>query len=425
MAEQKVPDIEYYFYKDLDSAFLQVVKAVTKNQSERENIFANVMYITKQNGNKDVVVFVSKSDDDKDNGSPKYSLNSSERSKQVEKEGLKKVYTLSPGNYEVEYTQIYFGEVFDGNISIEPLNTFYTGKRTLKNFDNLSYYKNCDDIECIRKKPKCDNKSFFVDNFIKFSNDEDKPHTNMFCRRYGVIEITDELNKIEDYDKFIERLEFEIKRNPVIAFEVENYIRNVGSKKIKDFLSQYRFDMIRLSDEERKIVDTIVERQDDPYELFSERMKRYIFSANPEERNIGNNIKLFLKYMGSDRIKDFINRLNAELDHYYMEERERMTRISKKEPSILEMTFSIGQKISESMSEAVRVGRRKFRDVKKMAAPLGKYYGDISSSIKKKGEKIMSYVSSKRQQKYEQNRDKVEGQMSPRQGKETDEPGKY
>jgi hypothetical protein len=418
MAEEKVPDIEYYFYKDLDSAFLQVVKAVNKNQRERENIFANVMYITKQDNKKDVVVFVSKSDEDDEKGSLKYSRNASERMKQVDKEGLKKIYTLSAGNYEVEYTQIYFGDVFDGNISVEPLNTFYNGKRTLTNFDSLSSYKNCEDIECVRKKSKCDNKTYFVDNFIKFSKDEDKPHTNMFCRRYGIVEITDELNKIDNYDKFVERLENEIKTNPVIAFEVENYLRNVGSKKTKEFLAQYRLEMIRLSDEERKIADTIVQRQDDPYEMFSERIKRYIFSAEPEQRTMGNNIKIYLKYMGSDRIKDFVNRLNAELDHYYMEERERMTRISKKEPSILEMTFSVGQRISETMTEALRAGRRKFRDVKKMVEPIYK-------SARERGSEFVSYVRSKRQQQYTKSREKEEAKLSPRQGIEGEEPGKY
>lgn len=397
MAEEKVPDIEYYFYKDLDNAFFQVVQAINKNKMERENIFANVMYVTKEDGNKDIVVFTSKSDDEDDKGNFKYPRNLSERMRQVDREGLKKVYSLND-NKEVEYTQIYFGDVFDGNISVEPLNTFYNGKRTLTNFISLPSYKNCEDVQCIRKKPKCDNQSYFVDNFIKFSKEEDKPQTNMFCRRYGLIELTEEINNISNYDNFIARLEKEIKTNPVIAFEVENNLRNVGSRKTKDFLAQYRLESIRLTQDERKIVDTIIERQDEPYELFAERLKKYIFSAEPSQRTIGDNVKIFLKYMGSDRIKDFVNRLNAEMDHYYMEEREKMTRISMKEPSILEMTFNVGQRISETITEVGRSGRRKFRDIKKMVEPIYK-------SAYERGASAISYFKDKRQEQYAKSRE--------------------
>lgn len=389
MAEEKVSDTEYYFYKDLDNAFLKVVQAVNTNKSARGNVFANVMYITKQDDKKDVIIFVSKSDDEDEKGQLIYPRDQSQRMKQIEKEKLKKVYTLPNQSRDVEYSQIFFSEVYDGTIPIEPLNTFYNGKRTLTNFQNLSSYKNCDDIECIRNKTKCDNNSFFVDSFIKFSKEEDKPNTNMFCRRFGVIEITDELNNIDNYDSFVARLENEYKTNPVIASDIENNLRNIGSDRTQEFLSKYRLKYIILTDDERKIAEEIAQRDD--YQTFSGMIKKYIFSDDPSKRTSGNNIKTYLKYMGSDEIKDFINRLNAELDHFYMQERERMTKLSKKEPSILEMTFSIGQKITSSMTEAIRSGRRTFRNIKQVTSPY-------SERLMRGGRTMMDYIGSRRRQ---------------------------
>ena len=38
MAEEKVPDVEFYFYQDLDRAFLDLANAVRANPASRNNI---------------------------------------------------------------------------------------------------------------------------------------------------------------------------------------------------------------------------------------------------------------------------------------------------------------------------------------------------------------------------------------------------
>lgn len=382
MAEEKV-SIDFYFYKDLDNAFFKVIQAINQDKTKRENVFANVMYVNKPDGKKDVVVYVEKSDDVDEEYKLIYPENPVERMKLVERNGLKKVYTLQ-GQPDVEFDKIFFRQVYDGTIPIEPLNIAYNGSRTISNFLNLSSYKNCDDIECIRQKPKCDNKSFFVDNAIKFSKEIDKPHTNMFCRQYGVIEISDELNKINNYEEFIARLENEYKINFIIASDIENNLRNFGSDKSQEFLAKYRLKNIQLSEDDRKKVIEILGRADS-YDVFSSQLKRDIFSDKPELRASGNNIKNYLKYMGEDRIKGFVNQLNAEIEQIYMQQKDKMTQLSKKEPSLLEITFSIGQKVSEQMTEVLRSGRRTIRDIKTRVSPY-------SEGLMRRGESMLRNI---------------------------------
>lgn len=383
MAEEKV-STEFYFYKDLDDAFLNVIKTINQDKTKRENVFANVMYINKPYGKKDVVVYVAKSDDVDEDYKLIYPENPVERMKLVNRNGLKKVYSLQGQQSYVEIEQIFFRQVYDGKIPIEPLNIAYNGSRTISNFLNLSSYKNCDDIECIRQKPKCDNKSFFVDNAIKFSKDTDIPHTYMFCRQYGVIEISDELNKINNYDEFIARLENEYKINFIIASDIENNLRNFGSDKSKEFIAKYRLKDITLSEDDTKKVIEILGRADS-YDVFSSQLKRDIFSDKPELRASGNNIKNYLKYMGEDRIKGFVNQLNAEIEQIYMQQKDKMTQLSKKEPSLLEMTFSIGQKVSEQMTEVLRSGRRTIRDIKTRVSPY-------SEGLMRRGESMLRNI---------------------------------
>jgi len=370
MAEEKVSNTEFYFYKDLDRAFLTVIEEVNRNRANRENIFAHVMYLTKPDGKKDVVVFAAKSDDKDKDRNMVFSVNTEERRRQVEEKGLKKVYTLQ-GDPEVEFDQIYFRQVYDGTIPVSPLNMAYRGSRTVANFLNLSYYKDCSDIECIRQKPKCDNNSFFIDNAIRFSKESDKPHTNMFCRQYGIIEISDELNEIANYDKFIERLETEYKINPVIASEIEDKLRNFGNDNSQEFLARYRLKYVALSEEEKRVAFEIAENSDS-YLEFKSRMNRYIFGSTPELRATGNRLKTYFKYMGSDHIKGFLNQFNADIDKLYMQEKDRMTQMkqfSTKEPSLLDLTFSIGQKISKQMSDVFESGRGAMRSIKKRVSP--------------------------------------------------------
>jgi flagellar biosynthesis chaperone FliJ len=384
MAEEKV-STEFYFYKDIDNAFFKVIQTINQDKTKRENVFANVMYVNKPDGKKDVVVYVSKSDDVDEEYKLIYPENPVERMKLVERNGLKKVYTLK-GNPDVEFDKIFYRQVYDGKILIEPLNIAYNNSRTISNFLNLSSYKNCDDIECIRQKPKCDNKSFFVDNAIKFSKEIDKPHTNMFCRQYGVIEISEELNEIDNYNQFIARLENEYKNNFIIASDIENNLRNFGSDNSKNFLTKYRYKDIQLSEDDRNIAIEI-SNSSNSYVEFSSKLKRLIFSTDPNLRTSGNNVKNYLKYMGDVRIKDFVNQLNTEIDQIYMQEKDKMTQLSRKEPSLLEMTFNIGQKVSEQMTEVIRSGRRTIRDIKRRVSPY-------SEGLMRRGESMLKNIRS-------------------------------
>ncbi len=392
MSEEKVSNTEFYFYKDLDRAFLTVIEEVKRNRANRENIFAHVMYLTKPDGKKDVVVFAAKSDDKDRDRNRVFSVNAEERRQQLEEKGLKKVYTLQ-GNPEVEFEQIYFRQVYDGTIPVQPLNMAYTGSRTVANFLNLDSYKDCSDIECIRQKPKCDNRSFFIDNAIKFSNESDKPHTNMFCRQYGVIEISDELSRIENYDAFITRLELEYKINPVIASEIEDKLRTLGNDNCQEFLGRYRLKYVSLSEEEKTIALEIADHSDS-YPEFKARMSRYIFGSTPELRATGNRLKNYFKYMGSDRIKGFLSQLNADIDKLYMQEKDKMIQtkqFSVKEPSLLDLTFSIGQKISKQMSGVFESSKGAMRSIQRKVSP---YY----EGLVRRGQQFMGNRAQQREE---------------------------
>lgn len=396
MAEEKVREVEFYFYRDLDDAFLNVVKKVRENESTRRNIFAKVMYITRQN-KKDVVVYVTRSDELNEEGSDKYPDDARKRNRQVEKEGLKKVYSLPEDDInEVDYGTIDYGQVYDGDIPVAPLNTFYQGKRDLVNFSDIKKYKNCDTIECIRNKTKCDNNTYFEDNLIKFSKDSDKPHTLMFCRKYGLLELADELNKITQLEAFKTRLQEEYNRNFTVAKEVEEYLLNAGSEQSRDFLKQIRLKLFKLDKKETELINELTnDKMLANYEEFSILMKQFLFSADPEKRKIADNVKIYLKYSGTPQIKDLLNRVDAEVQSEYIAQREKFEKAGKfgEEPSFSQMTFSIGQKLVKSLGEVYELGRRKVRDVKKTYGKTLKYAGDIAESMRQRREKAMQMLS--------------------------------
>ena len=393
MSEGKVNEVEFYFYRDLDDAFLNVVNKVRKNESARRNIFARIVYITRAD-KKDVVVYVSKSDDLNEEGTDKYPQDTRKRNNQLEKEGLKKVYSIPENEMEnVEFSEIDFGQVYDGKIPVDPLNTFYQGKRNLTIFADATKYKNCDNIECVRSKTKCDNNTYFVDNLIKFSKDSDKPHTLMFCRKYGVIEIADELNKITTLEQFKIRLEQEYNRNFTVTKEVEEYLLNSGSEQTREFLRQIRLKFFQIEQKERDLINSLTtEDKLDNYEEFSIFLKQYLFSADSQQRKLADNVKIYLKYAGTPQIKDYLNRVDAEVQAEYIAQREKFEKAGGygEEPTFSQMTFSIGQKLAKGLGEAYEVGKRKVRDIKKTFGKATKYAGDLAESMRQRREQAMS-----------------------------------
>jgi len=393
MSEGKVDEVEFYFYRDLDDAFLNVVKKVRENGSARRNIFAKVVYITRPD-KKDVVVYVSKSDDTNDDGTDRYSQDARKRNNQLERERLKKVYSIPENEMEnVEFSEIDYGQVYDGKIPVEPLNTFYQGKRNLINFTDVDKYKNCDTIECVRSKTKCDNNTYFVDNLIKFSKDSDKPHTLMFCRKYGVIEIADDLNKITTLEEFKTRLQDEYNKNFTVAKEVEEYLLNAGSDEIREFLKQIRLKFFKIEQKERDFINSLTtEDKLANYEEFSIFLKEYLFNADADTRKLADNAKIYLKYAGTPQIKDYLNRVDAEVQAEYIAQREKFEKAGGygEEPTFSQMTFSIGQKIAKGFGEVYEVGKRKVRDIKRTFGKAKEYAGDIAQSMRQRREQAMA-----------------------------------
>jgi hypothetical protein len=359
MAEEKVPDVDFYFYQDLDKAFLEIANTVRVNPASRNNVFANVMSVSRE-GKKDVVVFVSKSDDEDEQGQRKYDVNREARNRQLRNTGLKRVYTM-PQNLmdDAIFSTIDFGQVLDGTIDVKPLNDYIAGRKHLSNFKSLTEYKDCSTIECIRSKEKC-NKGYYVDNEYMFS---DKPNTYIFCRRYGLLELTDELNSIQDYDKFIAELEKAYSTNFELAKQAEDYLRGAGSDTARKHLAKYRLPAISLTDAEKNLAIELAQDATENKLLFAEKIKRRVLSGNEEERNSIEKIRNYLKHHGNSDVKKQLNLIEAEINNLYIEERERklqqlrqVGRVpeKKEEFTFVQMTFNIGQKVSEQVQRGIR-----------------------------------------------------------------------
>jgi hypothetical protein len=359
MAEEKVPDVEFYFYQDLDKAFLEIANTVRANPASRNNVFANVMSVTRDN-KKDVVVFVSKSDDEDDQGQRKYNVNKEARMRQVRNAGLKRVYTM-PQNLmdDAIFSTIDFGQVLNGTIDVRPLNDYIAGRKHLTNFKSLTEYKDCTTIECIRSKEKCGS-GFYVDDEYKFS---DKPNTYIFCRRYGLLELTDELNSIQDYDKFIAELKKAYSTNFELANRAEDYLRDAGSDNAKKHLARYRLPAVSLNEAERTLALELAQDAVENTLLFAEKIRRRVFSGVEDERNSIEKIRTYLKHHGSSEVKKQLNLLDAQINNIYIEERERKLRQlrqtgvapeKKEEFTFAQMTFSIGQRVVEQVQRGIR-----------------------------------------------------------------------
>ena len=119
--------VKYYFYQDIDAAFFNVISSVKQNIENRKKIFAKVLQI-KKGDDKHVVVYVRSSNDklgelDEDDYRLVYVVNLSEQGITVNKAA-----------------DITYGNVYDGNINVDPLNIYYAGKRKFQNFKNMDKY---------------------------------------------------------------------------------------------------------------------------------------------------------------------------------------------------------------------------------------------------------------------------------------------
>jgi len=348
--------VEFYFYENLDEQFLKVVNEVRESEGAGKKIFAKIMYVSKD-GKNDVVVFASKSDDEDSNGNRKYSEDKDKRRREVRGQNLMKVYSLPSEKVEdARYDYITYRDVFRGTISVEPLNLYLKGRKVLSNFKDLDEFNECTTIDCIKSKTKCDKfENVYVDDEIKFSRDSDKPHTRIFCRRYGSVEIADEINEIDDYDKFVKRLEEEYKINVINATDVEEKLRGAGRERIKQFIAKYRLPLFQLSDDELLTANELTgDRYKESYVLFSERLRKLLLSNNEQQRISGENIKNYLKYQGPSEIKQHINILDAEITNLYIQERNLQLALSQEKFSFSQMTFSIGQKVFKTVSRGIR-----------------------------------------------------------------------
>ena len=378
--------VEFYFYENLDEKFSKVVNEVRESEEAGKKIFAKIMYVSKD-GKNDVVVFASKSDDEDSTGNREYSEDKDKRRREVRNKNLVKVYSLPSEQVEdARYDYITYKDVYNGTISVEPLNLYLKGRKVLSNFKDLGEFKECKTVECIKSKTKCDKfENVYVDDEIKFSRESDRPHTRIFCRRYGSVEIADELNEINDYDKFVNRLEEEYKINVINATDVEEKLRGAGRERIKQFIAQYRLPLFQLSDDELLTANELTaDRYKESYVLFSERFRKLLLSGDEKQRILGENIKNYLKYQGPSEIKQHINILEAEINNLYIQERERRLALSEEKFSFSQMTFSIGQKVVETVSRGIR-------NIKQI--PVRKFASDITRSIsaqKKRMEELLS-----------------------------------
>lgn len=181
--------VKFYFYNNIDEAFFQTIQDVKNSPNSGSEIFAKVLCAQYKNNQKKIcIVYTSRTDET--------TIQRNEEKKLVISLDMTTVNVLSQSVITKQ-------QVYDGEIEVQPLNEYYQGKRVFSNFVNISNYKDCETKECISDYKKCNsNKLDFVDNEIIFSDEQQLPHTEMFCRKIGVDDLVLELNKLNDLDDF-------------------------------------------------------------------------------------------------------------------------------------------------------------------------------------------------------------------------------
>jgi hypothetical protein len=336
--------VKYYFYQDIDTAFFNVISSVKQNIENRKKIFAKVLQI-KKGDEKHVVVYIRSSND---------------KQGDIEEDDYRLVYVSNLGEQGLTLNKaadITYGNVYDGNINVDPLNIYYAGKRKFQMFKNMDKYIDCKDEECVKELQKCDNEDFFIDDFTKFNEDDDKPYTHMFCRRYGVRELADKLNKIDNFDKFKMKLLELSETSDKLMIAVKEYLSEVGSDKIKEFLNKIRYPIVELNEEERKLFNQLKELiENNKYNDF----KLLMISKLNTSQNMAIKIKNALYLSGSSELKDAVLRLDKERDEETTQKARELVRLAntRSKPSI----FS---KASEAMEYASKLARRSMKQLKK------------------------------------------------------------
>lgn len=347
--------VKYYFYQDIDLAFFNVIRSVKQNIENRKKVFAKVIQIKKEN-EKHVVVYVRSSADklgelDEDEYRLVYVAN-------LKEQGL----TLNKA------ADITYGNVYDGNINVDPLNIYYAGKRKFQMFKNMDKYIDCKDEECVRELQKCDNEDFFIDDFTKFNDDDDKPYTHMFCRKYGVRELADKLNKIDSFDKFKIKLLELSETSDKLMIAVQEYLSQVGSDKVKEFLNKIRYPIIELNEDERKLFNQLKELiENNKYNDF----KLLMISKLNTSQIMAIKIKNALYLSGLSELKDAVLRLDKERDEETTQKARELIKLAntRARPSI----FS---RASEAMEYASKLAKRSMKQLKKYGEERRKKFSE-------------------------------------------------
>jgi len=329
--------VNYYFYNDIDSAFFNVISSVKEDIKNRKKIFAKVMQI-KKGENKHVIIYIRSSND---------------KLGEIDEEEYRLVYSLNLAERDIvvnKSTDITYGNVYDGNINIEPLNIYYAGKRKFQMFKNMGKYIDCKDEECVRELQKCDNEDYFVDDFTKFNDDDDKPYTHMFCRRYGVRELADKLNKINNFETFKKKLLELTETSDKLMIAVQEYLSQVGSDEVKGYLNKIRYPLVELKEEERDFFNQLKSLiEDNKYEEF----KLLLLSRLYTNQDMAIKIKNALYLSGSSKLRDAVVRIDKERDEETTQKARELVRLAntRSRPSL----FS---RASEAMTYASKLARR-------------------------------------------------------------------
>jgi len=347
--------VKYYFYEDIDAAFFNVISSVKQSIENRKKIFAKVLQI-KKGDDKHVIVYIRTSDDKQgDLNEDEYRL---VYVAQLNEQGL----TLNKA------ADITYGNVYDGNINIDPLNIYYAGKRKFQLFKNMDKYADCKDEECIKELQKCDNEDFFSDDFTKFNDDDDKPYTHIFCRRYGVRELADKLNKISKFEDFKIKLLELSETSDKLMIAVQEYLSQVGSDKVKEFLNKIRYPIVELNEDERKLFNQLKELiENNKYNDF----KLLIISKLNTNQSMAIKIKNALYLSGSSDLKDAVLRLDKERDEETTQKARELIRLAntRSRPSIF-------TRASEAIDYTSRLARRSIKQLQKYGEERKKKFSE-------------------------------------------------
>lgn len=218
--------VKFYFYSNLDKAFLKAVNDVRRNPEKANDIFAKILYTKKKiddGTNRNIaIVYRFRSDEDDTITRKAHLLN------------LREVKSFEENEYEtLRETVITKGNIYEGKVDVQPLNTLLKDAH-YRNILNIEKFKDCREEKCISELAVCE------PDLVKDNSSESgrNPATHMFCRAIYGKEMFAILNQLHDTDEIEEQIVF-FSRMANFSTEFYQY-KHLANDKVKKVIRRFQ-----------------------------------------------------------------------------------------------------------------------------------------------------------------------------------------